>query len=353
MVRLRDGDSLLVRLPSWLGDFVMAEPVVASLAQLLAVGKLRQLTLVAPPRFFDLFGDRFEGVRCIAPDDDWRGHDVALFLDGSMRSLWSAWRAGIRMRVAWSSGGRGWLATAGFRPALERGGVPVGLGISGRGARRLPRPFAAACAELAGTLGVAVVDRAPQLQAPVRARSSVRRRLAELGLSTGEPFLLLDASARANSAKAAPAELLAKVLAELAQAGGPRVVIATAPGEEDLARSVHEQSAPHGAVLFDAPPPTLAELLALVEDCDLFLGTDSGPRHLATAAARPQIIICGPSDPRHTADHNQQTAVLRHRTDCGPCHLERCPISEGEARGACMSALPAAEILGAVLAAWR
>ena len=52
----------------------------------------------------------------------------------------------------------------------------------------------------------------------------------------------------------------------------------------------------------------------------------------------PLVVLTGPTDPRHSADHLEAQAVLRTKVDCGPCHLERCPI-EGVGRHACMEGL--------------
>ena len=107
MSRFAPGNRVLVRLPSWLGDFVMAEPVVRAIHdRLLAEGRPEDLTLVARKPFFELIAGRFEGVRrCALPEspDDWRGHDLALFLNGSWRSPWTALLAGIPARVGWTS----------------------------------------------------------------------------------------------------------------------------------------------------------------------------------------------------------------------------------------------------------
>ena len=346
MTGLRPEDRLLVRLPSWMGDLVMAEPVVDALHQALVEGRLAGLSLVAPTRFRELFLGELPGARWLAPEDDWRGHEIGLFLDGSLRSVLRALRSGIRRRVGWTDGGRGLLLTDGLRPALERGGTPLDLGMHGGGRRRLPRPFGASAAELCACLEVLAVARPPRLTPTTEARAAVEARLKDLGLAAGEPYLVLDGSARPGSAKAAPAGLWASALEQL-PAGLPPVVVLAAPGEGALARELAELS---GAALFDAPPPTLPELLAVIAGARLFLGPDSGPRHLATATGRRQVILHGPTDPRHTADHTGRTLSVRRRVDCGPCHLERCPLPAPRTVR-CFTTLDPARIAGAVRAA--
>ncbi|MFT7543101.1 MAG: hypothetical protein ACI9K5_004084, partial [Gammaproteobacteria bacterium] len=195
-MRHQDTDRLLLRLPSWLGDAVMAEPAIDALSVALREGRLQRLALAGPERFFDLFAGRFEGVERVSPTQPWTDFDVALFLDGSMRSVMHAIRSRVPVRWGWTSGARGWLLTSGFRPALERGALPLGTSVRGRGMRRLPRPFGGVCNELVGAYGVAVPDRAPRLESSEPARAAVRVRLSRLGLEKGEPYLVLDASSR-------------------------------------------------------------------------------------------------------------------------------------------------------------
>lgn len=347
MARLRSTDALLLRLPNWLGDFVMAEPLVDALSRASEGGGLRRLALVAPERFYDLFAGRFEGVARLAPGAAWGGFDAALFLDGSLGSVLRAMRFGIRERWGWSSGGRGAVLTAGFTPALERGGLPTGLGMKGRGRRALPRYFASAANELVGSLGVPVVDRAPRLRSGQGARRSVNQRLRDFGLEPGEPYWALDASARPDSAKAPGAALWATALRRADLSSLPPIVLLSAPGESSVARALARELGHPKVHLFDDLPPTLGELLAVVEGCELFIGPDSGPRHLATACARPQVILCGPTDPRHTGGDNGQTRILRIETGCGPCHLERCPLPE-ELNQHCMGDIDPAAIAEAL-----
>ena len=301
--RLSGGERVLVRAPSWVGDFVAAEPAIRALV--LHQGARGSVSVAAPARLLGLLGERFPDLRRlpIAPElpeggANWRGHDVALLLNGSFGSAWRAWRSGIGIRAGFARGGRGAVLTHAYAPARERGAKPLGLGRAGGGPRFLPRPFGAACAELLGWLGVAVRERAPRLLVPGADRERAAARLAAAGLGPGEPFV--------------------------------------------LARTV----------LLDAPPSDLAELAALSASARLAVGPDNGARHVAQALGTPCIALCGPTDPRHTAEHPATTRLLSVEVPCGPCHRETCPLA-GDLRHACMHrieparvAAAAAELLG-------
>ena len=343
---LRGDQRVLVRIPAWVGDAVMAEPVLAALhAHHDRAGRAGNLSFAGPKRLLELFEGRLEGARrlpCSGPRGDrpadWRGHDIALLLTGSLRTAWCALLAGIPMRAGWARDGRGALLTHGARPARERGGVPLLLGRHGRPPRILPRPFGAACVELAGLIGLSVARTRPLLIASGRGAGAARARLASLGLPASTPFVLACASGRPGSAKAYPPELWGRALEELAQRTGVAIVLAGAPGEEADLAQVLGGMRPGAALACAAPQPDLGELLSLCAAARLVLCTDGGARHIAMAAGAPLIAVAGPTDPRHTADHLRAQRVLRSEVPCGPCHRERCPLSGAE-HHACMRAV--------------
>jgi ADP-heptose:LPS heptosyltransferase len=92
--------------------------------------------------------------------------------------------------------------------------------------------------------------------------------------------------------------------------------------------------------------PGLSVLAALAARAALFVGPDSGPRHIARAVGTPAVVLYGPTDPRHTAWHLEHTRHVRHAVACGPCHRERCPLA-GPGRHACMTGIDADEIVAA------
>ncbi len=312
---------LLVSLPRWLGDTLMAEPTLAALhgeawERLTLAGSPALLELLAPalPRAERLPSGRRPVAR------SWRGHDAALLLDGSTASALAALWAGIGRRVGLRFGPRSVFLTEGLHPPLERGRVPLGLGVHGRFPRRLPRPFGQTCVELAGLLGVPVVRRIPRLVVSEEARGRVRECRAEKG-----PFLLVQVGGRAGSAKAHGAERWAAALGELRARGfAAPIYLAAGPGEERAARWVADEVA--GSVPLVDPVVGLAELAAWCAEARLVLSTDGGVRHLAQAVGTPRVTLFGPTDPRHTTESGAGELGLRTPVPCGPCHRERCPL---------------------------
>ena len=83
------------------------------------------------------------------------------------------------------------------------------------------------------------------------------------------------------------------------------------------------------------PALDLPELAALFSHATCVVTPDSGPRHVATAVGAPVVCLCGPTDPRHTAENLQRTEIVNVEVPCGPCHLERCPLTGADHHG-CM-----------------
>lgn len=129
------------------------------------------------------------------------------------------------------------------------------------------------------------------LAPPAEARQSVARFLAELN-PQGKPLLMLHPSAAWES-KRMPWPLLYKVARGVLGEGRYLPLLAWAPGEEAM-RDAFREAVPGLAV----PPATsILELAALLAECAVFLGPDTGPMHLAAALGVRCCTYFGPTDP--------------------------------------------------------
>jgi heptosyltransferase-2 len=340
---------VLVRLPAWLGDFVMSEPIVRALAAWLAGGTL---TLCARAEHLALFEGRFPHAGRISVERGraaaraWRGHDAAFLCTGSFRSAWRAFTAGIPRRVGFARDGRGLLLTDALAPARERGATPLGLGRPGGGRRFLPRPLERSLAELLGCLGVPVRDARPRLELQPAWLGAARARRQRLGLAPDEPYLLANVGARPGSAKGCAPELWRAVLDELERRTGLPLLLVCGPGEEAVLAAARDGLRAARAVV--GPPAALPELAALCAEARLVLTADSGPRHVARALGAAVVSVAGPTDPRHTAGERGREVLVRTVVPCGPCHRERCPLA-GEDHHACMTRIEPERVVAAAL----
>src|SRR4029077_16046934 len=71
---------------------------------------------------------------------------------------------------------------------------------------------------------------------------------------------------------------------------------------------------------------SLAELAALIERANVFVGADSGPAHLAAAVGpRAVVLSTGPNRPQQWRPYGPRVTVVRHLVACSPCQREVCP----------------------------
>jgi heptosyltransferase-2 len=105
---------------------------------------------------------------------------------------------------------------------------------------------------------------------------------------------------------------------------GRRFLLLGGPGEELIAQQI--------SMIMDRPPidlvgkTTVAEALALVSMCALFLSNDSGLMHVAAALNIPQVALFGSTDPQKTAPLNNRAVVIHpEHVGCTPCFKRSCP----------------------------
>ncbi len=86
---------------------------------------------------------------------------------------------------------------------------------------------------------------------------------------------------------------------------------------------------------------TPSQLAAVLSGCDLLIGIDSGPMHVAAAMGRPVVGLFGPTNPYRTGPQGEGHQVIFHRQPCWPCMTPTC------ADRPCMSAITVEEVLAA------
>lgn len=331
---------LLVILPTWVGDCIMATPALRALrrglpgTRIAVLGRPRLLPLIdglssfdeAVPARIETVRGLFSTARMLAR----RRFDAALILRHSVRSALLAWLAGIPRRVGYRAQGRGALLTDPVRAPRE-------------GWRRRPEPMPVSYRRLVEAAGCAWQGDAYELAVPQACRDRAEERARALGIAPGEALIGLNPGASFGASKLWAPARFAEVAARLHARLGLRAIVFVAPGEEGIARAILE-AARSPVIDTSAAPLDLALLKPFVSRCRLLVTTDTGTRHVGTAFGIPTVVVMGPTDPRYTAANLERTRVIRRDLPCGPCHEKVCPTDHR-----CMEEIGADEVAEAAL----
>lgn len=78
---------------------------------------------------------------------------------------------------------------------------------------------------------------------------------------------------------------------------------------------------------FLAPPTSLHQMGAIMEQSLLLVTNDSGPMHIAAALNVPTAAIFGPTSPHLQGPYGNTSEIIRKESlDCLECNLIKCPI---------------------------
>jgi heptosyltransferase-2 len=72
-------------------------------------------------------------------------------------------------------------------------------------------------------------------------------------------------------------------------------------------------------------------LIAILAECTVACGPDSGPMHISAAVGCPIVSLWGSTAPERSAPWGFADFAIRGEIPCHPCYLRRCPIG-----GECM-----------------
>lgn len=134
----------------------------------------------------------------------------------------------------------------------------------------------------------------------------------------------------------------------LKQAYNAQFLLISTKAEQDLARSI--------AAGIDSPALVtggnydLLTVAALLSQCRLFVGNDSGPFHLALALQIPSIGLLGADDPKRVGPYEADWGSYIYKEDScrrEPCLTRRCPHSK------CLAAIQPEEVIRRIQEWWQ
>lgn len=135
---------------------------------------------------------------------------------------------------------------------------------------------------------------------------------------------------------------------EVAQALAEKydIILFGGPKEMNIAQEIEEGLKNHNIHNVEnlAGQTSVEELKNRIAGLRLFITNDSGPMHIAAAAQVPTVSIFGPTDHLETCQWaNTKSRIVRKPMACSPCKKRSCPLKHHE----CMKLITAKDVLNA------
>jgi heptosyltransferase-2 len=310
-------ESVLIKLPNWIGDIVMSIPAVRYVrrvfpeARLKVIVKQQLADLVADDPDIDgmlTYGMRRGPARLI---DEFRiirrirreYANLAVIFPYSVSSALWTFLAGIPLRLG---------------SAVRWRGLVLTHAVSPKARDEHQRDY---FLRMVRRLGTRNLTPAPHIGIARPAGAGADALLRRLNI-TGSPALVgIHPGAAYGPAKrwfpGRFAELAGRLSGE-----GIRVLVFGAPPDGPVVDEIVAQAG--DSVTNLCGQLSLGEFAALLAKCDVVVANDSGPMHLAGAVGAKVVAIFGSTSPRATSPSGQCRVIWKD-IDCSPCFRRDCP----------------------------
>jgi ADP-heptose:LPS heptosyltransferase len=193
---------------------------------------------------------------------------------------------------------------------------------------------------LLGGIGLEIEDVHPSLHLSAKDRKWADSFFSQLPNPLRRPFIVIHplTSQKTRFKRWLPdrySQLADRLVREL----GAGVLYTWGPGELEWVEKVRNLMKEPSSL---APrTESLTQLAEIFRRCDLYIGGDTGPLHIASFVGTPIVAIFGPTHPVENEPAGPHR-VVRKEVGCNPCHKYSCEDL------ACMRSVTVDDVFGAV-----
>jgi heptosyltransferase-2 len=316
---------ILIRATNWVGDAIMALPALRSVRVRFPEA---HIAIVARPYVADIYRGQqicdqlipydlqgaqagVSGRERLARELRAQKFDVALLLQNAFDAAWLAWRARIPERIGYARDGRSFLLTKAVP-------VPDCAEISSH-----EQFYYLELLRRVGWLDHVNGESYIELTVDSQAKQRAAERLLAAGARSNALRVAIGAGASYGSAKCWPPDRFAEVANRLTAESDADIVLFGTPTEVAVSSAI--SAGLHRPAIDLTGKTSVGDLPALLSQCHLFIGNDSGAMHVASAVGLPVVAVFGPTDPLGTAPVTTRCTIVQEKPYCSPCFLRRCP----------------------------
>ena len=320
-------NKILIRLPNWVGDVVMATPAFRCIRENFPSAKISILSkpyvklILKDSPWFDEFIEYendigltlkgYGGYRKLTKRLKKKEYDLGFIFPNSFSSALTFWLAGVKRRIGYERDARSLLLTDGLKRPMENG-------------KFKPRYMADYYLELCYLAGCKKESNHPELFFSKECENRLDQVLSKCGVPHNKQTVLINPGAAYGSSKCWTISGFTEVIDSLNKRFECNIILISGPGETMLTNDIKTACATNVYNLTNNNIP-LDLLKPLIKKSSLLLTVDSGPRHFAVALGTPTVVLMGPTDPRYTETDWEAGMVIRNHIECGPCHKKTCP----------------------------
>ncbi len=317
---------ILVSSTNWIGDVVMS---LAALRELRRLYPSAHLAVLARPWVTAIYQDQglVDEIRTLERSSSTprnllktarglRDFDTSILFPNSFGAALLSFLARIPERIGYATDRRSLLLNRRAKPRI----------------RQLKRHQIFYYLDLLYQTGVSPIDylRQGSIQPDIRLQATPRileradTLMKDNDVDGRRPLIALNPGASFGPAKRWFPERYAVLADRLVQEVDAEVLLLGSPSETSIAHQISSQmSQKTNNLVGQTDLPTL---IGIISRCQLMVGNDSGPMHLAAALGIPQVAIFGSTDEKATGPFNPRSVVLHKHVECSPCLLRECPI---------------------------
>ncbi len=330
---------IIIRMPNWIGDLVMATPILADLrktfpnAHITAMCKAPNSQLLQhDPNIDELFsfhkvsgfGSRRQKREIIQKIRDGK-YDLGILLTNSFSSAWWFWQGNVKRRLGY----RGQ-----WRQLLLTDAIPLPKKLTNQ-------HLVVSYKMLLEPLQIPLSDSKPTLYLENKELDNARQLLAKRGIKKDHILVGINPGAAYGSAKCWLPERFRDVTQKLLEDPSITIVYFGDPTTAPLIKQIC-QNLPDRVINL-AGVTSLRELACLIKLCDILLTNDSGPMHIAAALGTPLVALFGSTNEITTGPYKTGIVIHKH-VACSPCYKRVCPIDFR-----CMKQIEVQEVLQTIL----
>ena len=314
-------ENIIIRMPNWVGDMVMATPILSDLRRTFPKAKITAMCrtplsdlLEEDPEIDEIFS--FSKTSAFSRHSDRKGiieklqhgkYDLGILLTNSLSSAWWFWQGKVENRIGFDSKGRKLLLT---HP------VPVPENVN-------QQHLVTTYKSLLAPLGLPISTTPPRIFLSPKEIEQAKNLLRQHGIFDHHQMIGINPGATYGSAKCWLPERFREITRRLLADKEVFVIYFGDQATASLVKEISYGLSPR--VINLAGLTSLRELAALLTCCHVLLTNDSGPMHIAAALGVSIVALFG-STSKDVTGPFRSGVVIQKSVECSPCYQRTCPI---------------------------